>query len=30
MDSLLIGVAIVIALYIAQRLILRFYFPPDT
>jgi hypothetical protein len=30
MDSLMIGVAIVVALYIAMRLVLRFYFPPDT
>jgi hypothetical protein len=30
MDSLLIGVATVVALYIAVRLVLRHYFPPDT
>jgi hypothetical protein len=30
MDSLMIGVAIVVALYIAVRLVLRFYFPLDT
>jgi hypothetical protein len=30
MDSLIIGVAIVAALYIVARLALRFYFPPDT
>jgi hypothetical protein len=29
MDSLLIGVAIIIALYVAVRLVLRYYFPPD-
>ena len=30
MDSFLIGVAIVVALYIAVRLVLRYCFPPDT
>jgi len=30
MDSFLIGVAIIVALYIAVRLAMRFYFPPDT
>ena len=30
MDSFLIGVAIVVALYVAVRLVLRHYFPPDT
>ena len=30
MDSLMIGLAIVVGLYIALRLALRFYFPPDT
>jgi hypothetical protein len=30
MESLIIGVAIVVALYVAVRLALRFYFPPDT
>jgi hypothetical protein len=30
MESLIIGVAIVIALYITLRLVLRFYSPPDT
>jgi hypothetical protein len=30
MDTLRIGAAIIIALYIALRLVLRFYFPPDT
>ncbi|MGY2902323.1 hypothetical protein [Bradyrhizobium sp. URHC0002] len=30
MDSLMIGLGIVVALYIAVRLALRFYFPPDT
>jgi hypothetical protein len=30
MDSLIIGVAMVFALYIAIRLTLRYYFPPDT
>jgi hypothetical protein len=30
MDRWIIGVAIVIALYIAVRLVLRHYFPPDT
>jgi hypothetical protein len=30
MDSFLIGVVIVVALYIAVRLTLRYYFPPDT
>jgi hypothetical protein len=29
MDSLLIGVAIIIALYVAVRLVLRYYFPSD-
>jgi len=29
-DSLIIGAAIVVALYIAVRLVLRAYFPPDT
>ena len=30
MDSFLIGVALVVALYVAVRLVLRHYFPPDT
>ncbi len=30
MDSFLIGVAIVVALYVIVRLVLRFYFPPDS
>jgi hypothetical protein len=30
MTSLIIGVAIVVALYIAVRLVLRHYFPPDS
>ena len=30
MESLIIGAAIIVALYIALRLALRFYFPPDT
>jgi hypothetical protein len=30
MESLLIGAAIAFALYIALRLALRHYFPPDT
>jgi hypothetical protein len=30
MNSLIIGVAIIIALYVAVRLVLRYYFPPDT
>jgi len=30
MDSFLIGVVIVVALYVAVRLVLRRYFPPDT
>jgi hypothetical protein len=30
MENLIIGVAIVVALYVAVRLVLRHYFPPDT
>jgi hypothetical protein len=30
MDSLTIGVAIIVALFIVVRLVLRHYFPPDT
>jgi hypothetical protein len=30
MDGWIIGVAIVVALFIALRLVLRHYFPPDT
>jgi hypothetical protein len=30
MESLIIGVGIVAALYVAVRLVLRHYFPPDT
>jgi hypothetical protein len=30
MNSLIIGVAIIIAMYVAVRLVLRYYFPPDT
>jgi hypothetical protein len=30
MENLIIGVAIVVALYVAMRLVLRHYFPPDT
>jgi hypothetical protein len=30
MDSLIIGAAVVVALYVALRLVLRWYFPPDT
>jgi hypothetical protein len=30
MESLIIGAAIIVALYIALRLALRFVFPPDT
>jgi hypothetical protein len=30
MDSLIIGMAIAAVLYIALRLALRHYFPPDT
>jgi hypothetical protein len=30
MDSVIIGVAIVVGLFIALRLVLRWYFPPDT
>jgi hypothetical protein len=30
MNSLIIGVAIIIALYVAVRLVPRYYFPPDT
>jgi hypothetical protein len=29
MESLIIGVAIIAALYVAVRLVLRHYFPPD-
>jgi hypothetical protein len=29
MDSFLIGVAILVALYVVVRLVLRYYFPPD-
>jgi hypothetical protein len=29
MDSLIIGVAIMVALFAGIRLVLRFYFPPD-
>ena len=30
MEGLIVGGVIVLALYIAVRLALRFYFPPDT
>jgi hypothetical protein len=30
MERLIIGVAIVAALYVALRLVLRHYFPPDS
>jgi hypothetical protein len=30
MDSLIIGVAVVVVGYIAVRLVLRHYFPPDS
>lgn len=30
MGSLIVGLAIVVALYIVLRLVLRHYFPPDT
>jgi hypothetical protein len=30
MDSFLIGAAIVVALYILVRLVLRYFFPPDS
>jgi hypothetical protein len=30
MESLLIGLAIVVTLYVAVRLTLRHYFPPDS
>jgi hypothetical protein len=30
MDSFLIGAVIVVALYVAVRLLLGHYFPPDT
>ena len=30
MESLIIGAAIIAALYVAARLVLRHYFPPET
>jgi hypothetical protein len=30
LDSLIIGAAVVVALYVALLLVLRWYFPPDT
>jgi hypothetical protein len=30
MDILIVGLAIVVALYVVVRLVLRHYFPPDT
>jgi hypothetical protein len=30
MEFVIIGIGIIVALYIAVRLALRFYFPPDT